>query len=206
MTKFVIYVLGLEDNKYYVGLTSQSKGVTNRFKEHSEPDGQRSALWCKKHKPVAIVREIRLRTVDYAEALNREAEITVDYVKKYGRENVRGATACSVEQDKFDESYEHMLSGIRFTKSLNKARLATYNRFKDVQRGDRFYKKSEDGAEFYKTVVDVDRSVKGETVFFLTDTMGIVRNGGLWSDKDIERIGYYLDHERPVENPDEFVT
>ncbi|MCA9351060.1 GIY-YIG nuclease family protein, partial [Candidatus Saccharibacteria bacterium] len=49
--QWYLYVLKLEKDKYYVGITSQT--VKKRFNEHKT--GIRAANWTKKYKPVEIV-------------------------------------------------------------------------------------------------------------------------------------------------------
>ena len=74
----MIYVLKLIDEKYYVGYTSH---VENRIKEHFSNKG---SSWTKLHKPVNIVEIIEGDKM-------KEKEITLQYMKRYGWENVRGA-------------------------------------------------------------------------------------------------------------------
>jgi predicted GIY-YIG superfamily endonuclease len=78
-----IYVWLLEENKYYVGW---SENLSQRLKQHSSEDG---AKWTQKYKPVKII-EICLGN---KEVENRK---TIEYMKKYGWENVRGGSWCAV--------------------------------------------------------------------------------------------------------------
>jgi len=78
-----IYVWLLEEDKYYVGW---SENLSQRLKQHSSENG---AKWTQKYKPVKIL-EICLGN---KEVENRK---TIEYMKKYGWENVRGGAWCVV--------------------------------------------------------------------------------------------------------------
>ena len=80
----VLYVLQLEDNKWYVGKTTDIK---KRFTQHQV--GQGSA-WTKSYKPVKIVENRRLK--DQYD----ETNTTKDYMKKYGIDNVRGGSYTQI--------------------------------------------------------------------------------------------------------------
>jgi cellular nucleic acid-binding protein len=73
-----LYVLQLANNKYYVGKTTD---VIKRFNEHKSGSG---SAWTKLHAPKKILE---------CRPLNNhhdENNLTKDYMKKYGVENVRG--------------------------------------------------------------------------------------------------------------------
>ena len=80
-----LYVLQLEDNKWYVGKTDD---VQKRFEQHLNGKG---CAWTKEYSPTRIV-ETRPITSSYD-----ETNVTKDYMKKYGIENVRGGAYCSVD-------------------------------------------------------------------------------------------------------------
>lgn len=48
-----IYILKLNDNKYYIGKTNRT--VKNRYQEHLEGIG---SFWTKKYKPLSVVKQI----------------------------------------------------------------------------------------------------------------------------------------------------
>jgi cellular nucleic acid-binding protein len=73
-----LYVLQLANNKYYVGKTTD---VIKRFNEHKSGTG---SSWTKLHTPKKIL-ECRPLINDHD-----ENNLTKDYMKKYGVENVRG--------------------------------------------------------------------------------------------------------------------
>ena len=73
-----VYVLQLANNKYYVGKTTD---VLKRFNEHKSGNG---SAWTKLHAPKKIL-ECRPLINNHD-----ENNMTKDYMKKYGVENVRG--------------------------------------------------------------------------------------------------------------------
>lgn len=81
-----VYVLALEHNKYYVGISLDPQ---KRFQQHIS-GGKDSASFCKKHPPKAIVEVIETNTKKMIEACKLEDQITVKYMHKYGTTNVRG--------------------------------------------------------------------------------------------------------------------
>ena len=81
-----LYILKLEKDKYYVGVTS--KTPEQRFKEHK--NGFLAAKWVKKYKPIEIIQTKDLGLTTYKEAALFESRVTRKYIEKYGKENVRG--------------------------------------------------------------------------------------------------------------------
>ena len=77
----VVYVLELEDNCYYVGITMN---LNQRLAQHWTDLG---AKWTKLHKPVEVFRVVYQ---------GNEQDITNDMIALYGREKVRGGnhTRC----------------------------------------------------------------------------------------------------------------
>jgi len=76
-----LYVLKLEDNKYYVGM---SYDLNRRFGQHW---GGQGAKWTRLHKPVSVEQIIYPATEPGIE--NR---VALEYMRKYGWENVRGGS------------------------------------------------------------------------------------------------------------------
>jgi cellular nucleic acid-binding protein len=79
-----IYVLQLENSKYYVGKTAD---VMKRFEQHKSGSG---SAWTSKYKPVKML-ECRALSGEHD-----ENNVTKDYMKKYGINNVRGGSYTQV--------------------------------------------------------------------------------------------------------------
>ena len=73
-----IYVLKLEQNKYYIGKT---KDLFTRFDSHKKGT---ASNWTKKYKPIFVERVIERASVF------DEDKYTKEYMNKYGIDNVRG--------------------------------------------------------------------------------------------------------------------
>jgi len=82
-----IYVLKLEKGKYYVGKTNNP-----RFRlENHKPNGSQ---WTKLYKPLELI-EIKPNCDD-----SDQDKITLQYMDKYGIDNVRGGSFISIRLDK----------------------------------------------------------------------------------------------------------
>jgi predicted GIY-YIG superfamily endonuclease len=79
-----VYVLKLEQEKYYVGITKDE----NRINSHFNSTG---SSWTKKYKPVSVIEKI-----DNADK-TIEKNTTLNYMKLYGWRNVRGAGWTAIE-------------------------------------------------------------------------------------------------------------
>ena len=86
MKNWWLYVLELEEGKYYVGITS--KTPEERFKEHQ--NGFLAARWTKKYRPIKIIDTKNLGSIAKEEAEAYEAKVTRKYIDRYGLNNVRG--------------------------------------------------------------------------------------------------------------------
>ena len=82
-----IYVLELEQNKYYVGKTNN---VNFRIQDHINNNG---SSWTKKYKPIRVV-EIINNCDDYD-----EDKYTRIYMDKFGIDNVRGGSYVTINLD-----------------------------------------------------------------------------------------------------------
>jgi predicted GIY-YIG superfamily endonuclease len=80
-----VYALQLSSNKYYIG---KSFNVPKRFQEHLDGKG---SSWTTRHKPIRII-EAKLITSQHD-----ENNLTKDYMKKYGIQNVRGGSYTQVD-------------------------------------------------------------------------------------------------------------
>ena len=79
-----VYVLKLENNKYYIGKTLN---IENRLLDHFSNVGSE---WTKLHKPIDIV-EIR----DNCDGFD-EDKITLQCMSNFGIDNVRGGSFCQI--------------------------------------------------------------------------------------------------------------
>lgn len=82
LTRSYVYVLELENGRYYVGRTSN---FIQRMNEHFKEGG---ALYTKKYRPIKI-KEVIAEKTKYD-----ERDKTLEYMEKYGWENVRGYAWC----------------------------------------------------------------------------------------------------------------
>ena len=80
-----IYILQLENNKYYVGKTSNP---SFRLGDHFSNNG---SLWTKKYKPIKVL-ELIPDCDNYD-----EDKYTIKYMEKYGINNVRGGSFCNIQ-------------------------------------------------------------------------------------------------------------
>jgi len=81
------YVLSLENGKYYVGITDD---YNNRINNHMQGGG---SSWTKLHKPIEVVER-------FVGGKDNEREKTLEYMRKYGWENIRGGgwTAVNIRK------------------------------------------------------------------------------------------------------------
>ncbi|KAI8587916.1 hypothetical protein BDZ88DRAFT_423647 [Geranomyces variabilis] len=78
MSEDIIYVLGLENDCYYVG---KSKTPKDRIQQHFSGNG---SAWTRLHRPVCVV-ETQAATTE-----NSEDSLTQRYISKFGIDRVRG--------------------------------------------------------------------------------------------------------------------
>jgi predicted GIY-YIG superfamily endonuclease len=84
-----IYILRLEENKYYIG---KSDNVDKRYQEHLNGYG---SAWTKKYRPVSIIKKIANSSPF------DEDKYTKEYMSKYGIDNVRGGSYVQINLDEF---------------------------------------------------------------------------------------------------------
>lgn len=95
-----IYILELENKKYYVGKTTNPKF---RLNQHFNSSGSQ---WTKKYKPIKIL-ELIPNCDDYD-----EDKYTLQYMKSYGINNVRGGSFCELKLNKSNsETISKMING-----------------------------------------------------------------------------------------------
>ena len=80
----LVYVLKLQDNKVYVGITMN---FNLRWAQHMAGEG---AKWTRMHKPLEVVEIITNASPGLEKAK------TLEYMEEYGWENVRGGPWCKL--------------------------------------------------------------------------------------------------------------
>jgi predicted GIY-YIG superfamily endonuclease len=89
-----LYILKLEHDKWYVGITSKSP--EDRFREHVV--GKRAAYWTMRHKPLEIERVEDLGIVRKKHAEMYENKITRSLMNERGLNSVRGGDLRDVDE------------------------------------------------------------------------------------------------------------
>ena len=82
-----LYVLQLEGDNYYVGITADPE---TRMAAHLTGGG---AKWTQLHKPIDIL----LLTEISGNCRKKESEMTLRMMEEYGVDNVRGGNWCSIK-------------------------------------------------------------------------------------------------------------
>ena len=80
----IIYILKLRNEKYYIGKTTN---LENRINQHEAGYGSE---WTKLHRPISVI-DTMVQNIDFS-----ELAITLQYMKKYGIDNVRGASYSNI--------------------------------------------------------------------------------------------------------------
>ena len=95
-----IYILKLNDNKYYIGKTNRT--VKERYQEHSDGIG---SFWTKKYKPLSIVKQI-----ENSSPFDEDRYVK-EYMAIYGIDNVRGGSYSQEELN--DETIKFLRNELR---------------------------------------------------------------------------------------------
>lgn len=82
----MIYILKLENNKYYVGYSKNTHTCDVRLINHFNKNGSE---WTKKYKPISVISKINGDMFD-------EEKHTLLYMDKYGVDNVRGGSYAKI--------------------------------------------------------------------------------------------------------------
>jgi hypothetical protein len=85
-----VYILELENGKYYVGSTTNRK---RRIQEHIR---QRGSKWTRTHKPIRVLREYKRIPSKFV--LGMESRITAECMLEFGVNNVRGSMFCGTRE------------------------------------------------------------------------------------------------------------
>ena len=96
-----IYILQLEQEKYYIGKTTNP---SFRIDKHFYSDG---SFWTKKYKPVSL-----LELIPNCDAFDEDKH-TIKYMEKYGINNVRGGSFCEIKlSDNNTITLNQMIKGV----------------------------------------------------------------------------------------------
>lgn len=94
-----LYVLQLEDDKWYVG---KSDDIQNRLNQHKSGKG---SAWTKLYKPIKVYETKKINSI------HDETNATLDLMKKYGIDNVRGGAYCQIDlPDEIESSIKHQIN------------------------------------------------------------------------------------------------
>lgn len=83
--RWTLYILKLEQGKYYVGITSQTP--EKRFQEHLHG---RKSYWTEQYPPIKILQTIDLGELDLEAAKVYENRVTRKIMREKGINNARG--------------------------------------------------------------------------------------------------------------------
>jgi predicted GIY-YIG superfamily endonuclease len=92
---FWLYVLKLENNRYYVGSTSQTNPY-DRIMQHVNKDG--GAKWTELYAPIEVIEIRDAGTMTRTQAEAYERNLTWEYMRQYGVNKVRGGIFNSPER------------------------------------------------------------------------------------------------------------
>lgn len=101
---YTLYVLDLEDDCFYVGMTSY-KDVGRRFAEHIAG----TAKWTTLHKPLKIHETRNVGVMAESSVAALETGLTLEYIGVYGIERVRGGALCSLDMRRLEKIYARCL-------------------------------------------------------------------------------------------------
>jgi len=94
-----LYILQLEDDKWYVGKTDD---ISKRYVQHTNGKGSE---WTKLYKPIKIEK------TQPNTSIHDETNITKDLMKKYGVDNVRGGAYCqTILPDHIIQTIKHEIN------------------------------------------------------------------------------------------------
>lgn len=85
-TNWFIYALSLQEFKYYIGISVTPESRISQHRKQSKD----SSSWCKKYKPKETIEIIDTGLKRMIDAHHLEDIYTLEYIEKYGSDNVRG--------------------------------------------------------------------------------------------------------------------
>ena len=129
MGAYYLYILALENEKYYVGI---SRDVYSRYKEH---ESRKGAHFTRIYHPIGLICSRELSTWHKVEAEKEETKMTLLMMTAYGIENVRGgdyyqANIYDVKNCMGDDLYESIKKKYE---SVDKEKL--FNNYPEIKYG-----------------------------------------------------------------------
>ncbi|MGQ3480102.1 GIY-YIG nuclease family protein [Paenibacillus sp. TY11] len=101
-----VYALKLEHDCFYVGTSTQ---IDKRIKNHCKGKG---AVWTQLHRPKELVRKLPLRVCDLPTAEHAENLMTIEFMRLYGWNRVRGGFFVKLMRIALYTPLRHTLSGL----------------------------------------------------------------------------------------------
>jgi len=98
----VLYVLRLEDECYYIG-QSRKERIETRLRKHFKGKG---SAWTQLHPPIEIIEQTAM-VCDYRGGELQENQKTIEYMKKYGIDKVRGGFFSNCDLDITTKNLHH---------------------------------------------------------------------------------------------------
>jgi predicted GIY-YIG superfamily endonuclease len=95
----LVYVIKLDNDKIYVWITYT---FNLRYAQHECGEG---AKWTRKHKPIAIIEVVPNASTEV------ENTKTIEYMKLYGLENVRGGYWCKLDMKNRPKTLDQKCQG-----------------------------------------------------------------------------------------------
>lgn len=167
-----IYILELENNKFYIGKTNSPD---MRLNDHFNANG---SIWTKKYKPLSI-----LRVISDCDDFD-EDKYTLMCMKEYGIDNVRGGSFCTLELpddqvktinkmivSSSDKCYACGNSG-HFVKDCLESKLSNY--FKNVD-DDNLSDKVSKVKSIYEEIINLEQIISDTNKISINDIEKIKR-------------------------------
>lgn len=124
-----LYVLLLEQNKYYIGITYT---LEKRLRKHFKNNG---SVFTKEYKPIKIIEIIKFIDINYVNALIYENVYTFFYSNIYNIENVAGGSFTQVDNSIRKQNIDAYINNKNFNINEIIKKINTYEKidYKNLQ-------------------------------------------------------------------------